>query len=152
MFLTKLQETRNELAVVGSTPQGSELVRLALNSVSEEWHVFVQSILGRVTLPNWDEMWAALKQEELRRDLVECKLDRSSNSGSKPKEEEENAALTSKWQQEQWRQKKDVSRLNASGVVKWVTTQHSVLSGRRTKMRSTIRRLHPQRSRRRSSS
>lgn len=64
-FLNKLQETRDELAVVGSTPQGSEMVRLALNSVSEEWQVFVQSILGRATLPNWDEMWAALKQEEL---------------------------------------------------------------------------------------
>ena len=29
-FLTKLQETRDELAVVGSTPQGFKMVRLAL--------------------------------------------------------------------------------------------------------------------------
>ena len=48
------------------------------------------------TLPNWDEMWATLKQEELRKDLVKCKLDGSNNSGSNPKKEEENAALTSK--------------------------------------------------------
>ena len=43
-------------------------------------------------------MWATLKQEELRRDLVKVKLDESNNnSGSKPKEEE-NAALASKGQ------------------------------------------------------
>ena len=52
-------------------------------------------------MPNWDEMWAALKQEELRRGLVKVKLDGSNNSGSKPKEEEDNAALASKGQQEQ---------------------------------------------------
>lgn len=40
-FLMKLQETRDELAAMGSTPQGYEMVRLALNSVSEEWQVFV---------------------------------------------------------------------------------------------------------------
>jgi len=36
-FLTKLQETRDELSVVGSTPQDSELLKLALNFVSDEW-------------------------------------------------------------------------------------------------------------------
>ena len=41
-------------------------------------------------------MWAALQQEEMRRDLVKCKLDSSSSSGTKPKEEEENATLASK--------------------------------------------------------
>jgi len=87
------------------------MVRLALNSVSEGWQAFVQSILGRVTLPNWDEMWATLKQVELRRNLVKCKLDRSNSSGSKPKEEEENAALASKGQQEQRNKKKDVSKI-----------------------------------------
>lgn len=46
-------------------------------------------------------MWAALKLDELTRDLVKRKLDRSNNSGSKPKEEEENATLASKGQQEQ---------------------------------------------------
>lgn len=40
LFLAKLQETRDKLAVVGSTPQPTEMVRLALNSVSKEWQVF----------------------------------------------------------------------------------------------------------------
>ena len=54
--------------------------------------------MGRAVLPNWHEMWATLKQEELRRDLVKVKLDESnSNSGSKPKvEEEDSTALASK--------------------------------------------------------
>ena len=101
-FLTKLRETHDELSAVGHTPQDLELVRLTLNSVSDEWQVFVQSIMGRAALPNWDEMWAALKQEELRRDLVKLKLDGNNRrSGLKPKEEEDNVSLASKGQQEQ---------------------------------------------------
>jgi len=104
-FLTKLKETRDVLPVVRYTPQDSKLVRLALNSVSDEWQIFVKSILGRAALPNWDEMWAALKQEELRRDLVKVKLGGSSNSsGSKAKvEEEDKTTLASKGQQGQHR-------------------------------------------------
>lgn len=45
-------------------------------------------------------MWAALQQEEMRRDLVKCKLGSNSSSGTKPKEEEENEAVASKGQQE----------------------------------------------------
>ena len=113
LFLTKLKETRDELSVAGHTPQGLELVRLALNSISDDWKIFVQSILGRATLPNWDEMWAALKQEELRRDLLKLKLDGSrNNSGSKPKvEEKDNAILESKGQPRKQRCKKDVSKM-----------------------------------------
>eukprot|EP00253_Pinus_taeda_P004583 PITA_04583 len=78
-FLTKLKETRDELAA----------------------------------LPNWDEMWAALKQEEPRRDLLKVKLDGSSNnSGLKPKVEEEyNTTLALKGQQGQRRRKKGVSKV-----------------------------------------
>ena len=46
----------------------------------------------------------------MRRDLVKCKLDGSSRSGSKGLEEEENVALASKGQQGQQRQK-DVSKV-----------------------------------------
>jgi len=48
----------------------------------------------------------------MRRDLVKCKLDSSSsNSGTKPKEEEKNTALVSKGHQEQRKKKKDVSKI-----------------------------------------
>lgn len=61
-FLAKLKETRDESSTTEHTPQDSKLVRLALNFVSNEWQVFVQSILGRAALPNWDNMWAALNK------------------------------------------------------------------------------------------
>ena len=57
-------------------------------------------------------MWIDLKQEELMRDLVKVKLDESSrSSGLKPKEEEDNAAVALKGQQEQRRRKEDVSKI-----------------------------------------
>ena len=110
-FLLKLQEVRDKLVVVGSSPQPTEMVRLTLNSISEEWQVSVQSILGKGKLSNWGGMWTTLQQEEMRQDLVMCKLDSNSSSGRKPKEEEENATLASKGQQEQRRWKKDVSKI-----------------------------------------
>ena len=61
-YLQRLQDTRDQLAAVGSTPQSSAMVRIALNGVSNEWKVFVQSILGRERLPSWEEMWAAIQQ------------------------------------------------------------------------------------------
>ena len=67
------------------------MVRTALNAVSEDWETFVQSILGRATLPSWEEMWVALRQEELRR-LTKAG---SSGKGVRIKEEEEDATLTS---------------------------------------------------------
>jgi len=47
--------------------------------------------LDRGTLPPWDEMWAALREEEIRR---QSKMG-SSNKGIKVKQEEENVALAS---------------------------------------------------------
>ena len=60
LFLMRLKEIRDELAAVGSTSSSETMVRLALNVVTEEWQVFVQSILGRAMLPSWESMWAAL--------------------------------------------------------------------------------------------
>ena len=62
-------------------------------------------------MPRWVEMWVVLQQEELRKDLVKCKLDGGSGSGSKVKQEEEDARLASKGQQERQRHKKDVSKI-----------------------------------------
>ena len=68
------------------------MVRKSLNAVSEDWEVFVQSILGRATLPDWEEMWAALRQEE----FIRLSKARSSGKGIRvKKEEEEDAALAS---------------------------------------------------------
>ena len=110
-FLTRLQDIRDQLETMGSTPSATTMVRLALNAATEEWQVFVHSILGRATLLSWEAMWATLPEEELRRDLVKCKLDGSSESRSKNSKEEENAALALKGQQRQPRRKNDVSKV-----------------------------------------
>ena len=72
------------------------MVRMTLNGILDEWQVFVQSITGKERLPSWEEMWATLQQEELRRALVKVNFNGSSGSGMKTKEEEENIALASK--------------------------------------------------------
>lgn len=51
-FLTRLQDVRDQLASVRSTPQPTKFVQLALNCISEEWQVFVQSIMGKEKLPD----------------------------------------------------------------------------------------------------
>ena len=66
-FLFRLQAIRDQLIGMGANLDEGLLVRMALNVVSEEWETFVQSILGRATLPSWEDMWAILRQEEIRR-------------------------------------------------------------------------------------
>lgn len=68
---------------------------IALNIVSKDWQVFVQSILGRDTLPGWDKMLINL-QQELKQALLKSSIHGSSNSVSKGVKEEENVPLTSK--------------------------------------------------------
>ena len=82
------------------------MVRTTLNAVSEHWEVFVQSMLGRGTLPPWEEMWATLRQEEIRR---HTKAGSSSKGIRVKKEEEEDVALASEGKQEKHK-KKDLSR------------------------------------------
>ena len=70
-------------------------MRTTLNVVSEEWETFVQSILGRATLLSWVDMWAILRQEEIRR--ITKKQSIGGGSGSaRVKKEEEDVALASR--------------------------------------------------------
>ena len=54
------------MIAMGANPDEGLLVRTTLNAVSEKWETFVQSILGRATLPSWVDMWAILRQEEIK--------------------------------------------------------------------------------------
>ena len=67
VFLGGLKETRDQLTSIRATPDQELMVRTALNVISKDWEVFFQSILGRTSLPNWEELWVALRQEEVRR-------------------------------------------------------------------------------------
>ncbi len=55
-FLSRLKEIRDQLTSIGATPDQELMVRTAINAVSEDWEVFVQSILGRSNLPNWEKL------------------------------------------------------------------------------------------------
>jgi len=60
-LLKGLNEIRDQLTALGATLDQELMVRTTLNAVSEDWEVFIQSILGRGKLPPWDEMWVALR-------------------------------------------------------------------------------------------
>ena len=73
--------------------------------VTDEWETFVQSILGRLDLPDWDSLWSILRQEEL------CRFNKRQHNpvlNKVKKEDEEDAALASK---KQPKKKKDLSKI-----------------------------------------
>lgn len=56
-YLTKITPVRNELAVVGEIIEPTELVRIALNGLPKTWENFVDGIVARESLPNWERLW-----------------------------------------------------------------------------------------------
>lgn len=80
-----MKEIQDQLTFIGAMLDQELMVRTTLNVVSEDWEVFFQSILGRATLPYWEEMWASLHQEEIRR----LRKAGSNSKGIKIKKEEE---------------------------------------------------------------
>ena len=59
------------------------------NGVSQQWTVFVQTIIGRENIPTWDRLWDDLTQEEIRRGFVQ-------GNSSHQRDDEENVALATK--------------------------------------------------------
>lgn len=107
-FLIRLQGIHDQITSVGSIPYPNFLVKTTLNAVFEEWEMFVQSILGNATLSSWEEMWGALRQEELKR---LTKIGSSGKGVQIKEEEEEDATLASTRQQGlQKRKKKYISK------------------------------------------
>jgi hypothetical protein len=86
-YLTRLTQVRDELGAMGEAIVDSELVRTTLNGVSKRWVVFVEGIVARDKLPNWERLWDKFVQEETRRGYVHG----SSSIGH----EEDNVALFS---------------------------------------------------------
>ena len=102
-----MKEIKDQLTSIGVTLDQELMVRIVMNTVSEDWEVFVQSIVGKVTLPYWEEMWAALCQEEIRR----LRKVGSNDKGIRIKKDEEvDATLASEGKQEK-RKNKDLSKV-----------------------------------------
>ena len=84
---------------------------------------FVQSIFSRAALPSWADMWAILRQEEIRRFTKR----QSNDSGTVKvkKEEEEDATLASKERRQQGKKKRDLSKVqcfNCGGLGHFAST------------------------------
>ena len=56
-YLTNITLVRDELAVAGEVIGNVEMVRTMLNGVSQQWTIFVYTIIGRENIPTWDRLW-----------------------------------------------------------------------------------------------
>ena len=55
-YLTKITLVRDELAVVGDVIAPTELVRIALNGLPKTWENFVDGIVARENLLDWERL------------------------------------------------------------------------------------------------
>lgn len=69
-YLTRIQNARDELAVVGEKPKDNELVWIALNGFTRESTTFVQGITEQDKLIDYERLWSDFTQEEPRLNLV----------------------------------------------------------------------------------
>ena len=88
-YLTKITQVKDKLAVVGEVIGNVEMVRSALNSVTQQWTVFMQTIIGRENMPTWDRLWDDLTHEETRRGYIQGSL-------SHHRDDEKNVVLAAK--------------------------------------------------------
>ena len=65
-YLTKFVQCRDELGSVGIIVLDDELVSLALLGLPKSWHSYEDSVNGREKLPDWEQLWLDLVQEEIR--------------------------------------------------------------------------------------
>lgn len=70
VYLTRIQEVCDEMATIGEKPMDTKLVLVALNGFTKDWHTFIQSIIGRDKLSDWECLWSDFTQEELKLKLV----------------------------------------------------------------------------------
>eukprot|EP00253_Pinus_taeda_P005812 PITA_05812 len=87
-YLNNLTTCRDELGSVGIMTADDDMVSLALLGLPKRWHSYQDSVNGREKLPDWEQLWLDLMQDEIRR---------STRDGSSSKhDDEENIALVSK--------------------------------------------------------
>ena len=91
-YLTKFIQCRDELGSVKIIVVDYYLVSLALLGPLKSWHIYQDSINGRDELPDWEQFWSNLVQEEFKR---------NTRDGSSSKEDdEENCAMDCKEKKE----------------------------------------------------
>lgn len=64
-YLNRIQQVRDELAVVGEAMSEDELVKIALSGFSKEWDTFVIGILTHDKLLDWNRLLDDFTQKEI---------------------------------------------------------------------------------------
>ena len=86
-YLTKFTHCRDELGSVRIIVGEEYMVTLALLGLPNSSHSYQVSVNGREKLPNWEQLWSDLGQEEILQ---------NTRDGTSSKEVEEDFALVSK--------------------------------------------------------
>eukprot|EP00253_Pinus_taeda_P028205 PITA_28205 len=113
-YLTNITSVRDELAAIGEIIAPTELVRIALNGLPKTWENFVDGIVARENLPDWERLWDDCIQSEIRKNHL----------GATKKVEEDDCGIVSKRQEgqskeasfQQWRQKQSGASHHMTGV------------------------------------
>eukprot|EP00253_Pinus_taeda_P023988 PITA_23988 len=83
-YLTKITSVRDELTAIGEIIAPIELVRIALNGLPKTSDNFVDGIVARENLPNWERLWDDFIQNEIKNNHL---------GAAKQVEEDDNVAL-----------------------------------------------------------
>ena len=66
-YLSRFTDVRDELATIGEIVAETELVRTTLHGFPKSWEVFIEGIVAREHLPDWNKLWSDCVQNEIRR-------------------------------------------------------------------------------------
>ena len=102
-YLTKITLVRDELAAVGETIAPTELVRIALNGLPKTWENFLDGIVARENLPDWQRLWDDFIQNEIRKNHL---------GATKQVEEDDNVALLARGRRAEQRNKLPIVEAN----------------------------------------
>lgn len=70
MYLTKITSVKYEFAAVGEIIVPTKLVRISLNCLPKTWENFVDGIVARENLLNWERLWDNCIQDEIRKNHI----------------------------------------------------------------------------------
>ena len=65
-YFMRISELKNQLSTIGDPVNDKELVMNTLNGLPPSWETFIQSLVGKPKLPEFDRIWAVCMQEETR--------------------------------------------------------------------------------------
>jgi hypothetical protein len=63
ILFMKLPEIKEQLETIGGIMSDKEIVLTTLNNLPKSWEPFLQSIIGRESLPTFENLWTDCTQE-----------------------------------------------------------------------------------------